>query len=131
MSKPSLIVVDDEPDMANFVRDVVEMAGFDGRMATSAREFQEICAQARPDAVVMDLVMPDMGGNELFQWLAEWDGDIPVILISGYEGKYIKTAENLGTARGARVVDSLAKPLELDHLEADLNNLRDDLAVND
>ncbi len=123
MTRPLLIVVDDEPEMAEFVGDVAETLGFDVRIATSAKGFQEIWPASEPSAVVMDVVMPDMDGNELLQWLTEHDCTVPIVLMSGYDGKYLELAEKLGTARGAPVVGTLRKPIRLRDLEALLNDL--------
>ncbi|HIJ45578.1 MAG TPA: response regulator, partial [Rhodospirillaceae bacterium] len=89
MAKPILIVVDDELEMAEFIETAGLSLGFEVRIATSAEGFQKIWAEAEPSAIVMDIVMPDMDGIELLQWLVERKCTVPIILMSGYDGKYL------------------------------------------
>ncbi len=125
MGKPLLIVVDDEPDMAEFVQTIGEMAGFESRITTSAKEFQNIFAETEPSVIVMDIVMPDMDGNELLQWLVEQKCSVPVVLVSGYGGKYIKIVSDLGSSRGVPIVGTLTKPFGVDELGTMLKGLRE------
>lgn len=118
MAKCVLIVVDDEPDMADYVKDVAEMVGFEALTASSGKEFQSLCAKAPPDAVVMDIVMPDMDGIELLKWISGNGYTCPIILISGYGGAYIDTAATLGKAQNVQVVGTLSKPIPLAEMEA-------------
>lgn len=117
MVKPILIVVDDDPEMANLVANVGEYSGFDVYATTSAREFQKVWAECEPSVIVMDLVMPNIDGVELLIWLAEQNSPASIILMSGYGGKYLDIAEDLGTVKGDRVAGTLAKPFEVSDLE--------------
>lgn len=125
MTNPVLIVVDDEPDMADFVKDVAEMVGFETLVANSAKEFQNLCAKAKPDAVVMDIVMPDMDGIELLKWISGNGYSCPVILISGYDGGYIDAAAQLGKVQGVPVVGTLTKPIPLDQMKMMLTQVHE------
>lgn len=118
MAKPILIVVDDEPDMADFVKDVAEMVGFETLTANNGKEFQGLCATVSPDAIVLDVVMPDMDGLELLQWISGNGYSCPVILISGYDGAYIDTAARFGEAQKVQVAGTLSKPIPLAEMEA-------------
>lgn len=126
MTKCLLIVIDDEPDMADFVKDVAEMVGFETLVANSGKEFQSLCAKASPDAVVMDIVMPDMDGIELLQWISGNGYAFPVILMSGYDGKYIDTAARLGVSQNVSVVGTLNKPIPLAEMEALLKQVHEE-----
>jgi DNA-binding response OmpR family regulator len=111
MSKPLLIVVDDEQDMAEFIGYVGEKVGFRVQIATSGKEFQRLYGDGPTDAIVMDIVMPDMDGNELIQWLAKKDCSASIILISGYGGTYISLTEALGKFQKLNILEPLAKPV--------------------
>lgn len=123
MSKPLLIIVDDEPDMVEIVQYVAETIGFEVRAASSALEFQKIWGQTKPSAITMDIVMPGMDGNELLQWLVEQGCTAPILLISGYDGKYLSSAERLAKVRGATVVGTLGKPFAVDEVEDKLKQI--------
>jgi CheY-like chemotaxis protein len=123
MSKPQLLIVDDEPDMARFLSDVAEGMGFDVKIATSAKAFQEIYNATTPAGILMDIVMPVMDGNELLEWLALQNKTTPVILMSGYDGEYIQTTATLAQARGAIIIAGLAKPIQLNDLKPLLKDI--------
>ena len=117
MTKPQLLVVDDEPALANLVGEVGELAGFEIYVTNSALEFQEIWASCKPDVVIMDLVMPDIEGVELLSWLAERNCCAPIILMSGYDGRYLEVAREFGVAIGNKIFGDLTKPFMIDDLE--------------
>lgn len=125
MTKPQLMIVDDELAMAEFVRDVGEDLGFEVKICTSAREFQEAYSLNTPSGIIMDVVIPHMDGNELLQWLVDQGSTTPVVLMSGYGGKYIGAVKILGQARGANVVGSLIKPIRLNDLKPVLQGIID------
>jgi len=115
--KPKLIVVDDDPGIANLVSNVGEISGFDVYLTTSANEFQEVWADCEPAVIVMDLIMPEIDGIELLTWLVEQNCSAPIILMSGFDGKYLELAAELGTVKGGNVVGVLTKPFEISELE--------------
>ncbi len=117
MTKPLLLIVDDEPDMAEFVGDVGDQSGFDVLIATSAREFQDLYLSKNPFAIVMDIVMPGMDGIELINWLCENDCNAYIIFMTGYDSLYIETAKKLGSRKGCRIIGTLTKPFTESELE--------------
>ena len=117
-TKPLLIVVDDERDMAEIVGHVGETVGFGVRIATSAAEFKQVWRERKPDAIVMDIIMPDMDANELIEWVIGNDKTVPIILDSGYGDMYLPSVKALANARGANIIDTLTKPIDFERLEA-------------
>ena len=123
MRKPLLLIVDDQLSMGELVADVAEDLGFDTVTTTSAKQFQAAYLESDPLAIVMDIVMPDMDGNELLGWLASKDSDTPVVIMSGFEGKYVELAQMLAVERGAIVIGTLVKPFLIDELEMLLSEI--------
>ena len=66
-----LLVVDDEPEIVAMLRDMLERAGYEIAVAESGAVALEMVRAASFDAVVSDLHMPDMGGAELWQQIAQ------------------------------------------------------------
>ncbi|OUR88476.1 hypothetical protein A9Q81_23820 [Gammaproteobacteria bacterium 42_54_T18] len=123
MTKPLLWIVDDEEDITEIIAVTGESIGFECKTTTSARSFQRNYDPSSVAAVVMDIVMPEMDGNELLQWLAVQDVSPPIVLISGYGGAYLSVAEKLGETKGAVIVGSLLKPLNLGDLRQILKEI--------
>ncbi|MBV1961902.1 MAG: response regulator [Immundisolibacteraceae bacterium] len=123
MTEPLLMVVDDQVTMAGFVSDVAEDLGFTVQIKTSAKEFQAAYAVTKPLAVIMDIVMPDIDGNELLQWLADHDSNTPVVIMSGFDGKYVELTKMLAEERGAIIIATLVKPFSIDELETVLKEI--------
>lgn len=112
MTGDRLIVVDDEPDVARQIRRVAEEIGFEVTAATSAAAFRRGYAESDPSVVVLDIVMPEADGIDLVNWLAEQRAAAALILISGFDAKYLGAAREIATHKGLDVVAALTKPLE-------------------
>jgi CheY-like chemotaxis protein len=121
MSEKRLLIVDDEPEFGEFVRTVATGLGYEARVTTSGREFQDAYHELRPTMIVMDMVMPEMDGNELVLWLMEQRYASHLILITGYSPEYAKDARVLAEFKGLRSVTALTKPIGLARLREALS----------
>ncbi len=130
MARPELIVVDDDPDMAKLVSRIAGAEGFDVCIAANATEFQKLWHQHDASVIVMDLVMPDMDGIELLRWLAARQCRAPIVLMSGYQGRYLQAAEQLAAALGDKIVAKLTKPFRAAELGSVLKGVRPAEAPN-
>ncbi|PCI37798.1 MAG: hypothetical protein COB46_12895 [Rhodospirillaceae bacterium] len=117
MNKPLLLIVDDDALMVDLVSSIGEDAGFDICQTTNSEAFQQAWLTNPPRAIIMDIVMPGMDGMALLLWLSEQNCTTPIILMSGYAGKYLGLAEKLGTATGENIIGTLDKPFNIDKLE--------------
>jgi DNA-binding response OmpR family regulator len=68
-SRGSVLVVDDEPTITDVVSRYLERAGYDTRSAADGAAALELAGQARPDLVVLDLMLPGMDGLEVMRRL--------------------------------------------------------------
>lgn len=82
----SVLVVDDEPTVRRFASRVLREAGFGVKEAENGADALSLIRSGAvtPDAVVSDIVMPQMNGVELLQSLSLERPGLPVILMSGY-----------------------------------------------
>ncbi len=81
--RPTVLVVDDEPTIAEIVARYLERAGYRAHVAFDGPEAIEKAAQERPDLVVLDLMLPHMDGLEVMRRLRESEHDrIAVILLT-------------------------------------------------
>ncbi|MFQ5660366.1 MAG: bacteriohemerythrin [Gammaproteobacteria bacterium] len=129
MNKPSLIVVDDEQDICDIVREIAEVDGFRVLTASSAEKFQTLWQANRPAVLVIDIMLPEMNGLQLLHWLAKEGCYDPIILMSGLGDKAIEIAEMTAEMTGENIIGILPKPLPLDELEALLQKASKKLAL--
>ena len=113
MSEKRLLVIDDEPEIGEFVRKVATGLGYEVRVTTDGRAFQAAYHELRPTTIVMDMVMPEMDGIELVLWLMEQGYAAHLIIITGYSPDYAKDARLLAEFKGLRSVITLTKPIRL------------------
>lgn len=79
--KGSILVVDDEPTIAEVVGRYLERAGYSIRAAGDGREALELARAEPPDLVVLDLMLPGVGGLELLRRLRERER-VPVVILT-------------------------------------------------
>lgn len=128
MKQPRLLLVDDEPALADFIASAARECGFDATLTSDDEQFREEFRAIRPDMVVLDLGMPGMDGIELLRFLAEERFQSPVLIISGFDRRVLESAFRLGEARGLTMVGPLEKPVRLEALESLLTELKSTLA---
>jgi two-component system KDP operon response regulator KdpE len=79
--RPRVLVCDDEQQILRALRVILRAAGYEALPATTLEEALDVAAVGRPDAAIVDLVLPDGDGVELCRRLREWS-EIPVIVLS-------------------------------------------------
>lgn len=105
LHRKKLLLVDDEPELLDMVSDIVKTAGFCTVLtASSAAEAVAKARQARPDLVLLDVMLPDGSGFALLRQLRAFT-DAPVIFLTARDGACDRLA---GLELGAD--DYIAKP---------------------
>ena len=81
---PSILVVDDDPMIRMLVQDVLEIEGYTVRTAEDGFAGLRAIEAQRPDAVVLDVMMPGMDGHAVLQRIRSADGgpDLPVVMLT-------------------------------------------------
>lgn len=102
--KPNLLIIDDEVQIRRLLRLTLEAAGYLVREAENGSLGLNEAAVQRPDAVILDLSLPDLSGLEVLRRLREWS-QIPVLILSVRNGEAEKIA-----ALDAGADDYLTKP---------------------
>jgi DNA-binding response OmpR family regulator len=124
MAQPRLLLIDDEPALAQFLATAAEDCGFQPVITSRDQDFREELIADRPDMVALDLGMPGMDGVELLRFLSEQDFKAPVLIVSGFDRRVLESAFRLGEALGLTMVGPLEKPVRLEELETVLAQLR-------
>ncbi len=117
MPKARILVIDDEPDIQFTLKMILEYEGYRFLSAVNGQDGIRIIDEEHPDVVFLDIKMPNMDGNEVFDILKKKGLVTPVIIISGHAS--ISTAVDF-IKRGA--FDFLEKPLEREKLLVVLRN---------
>ena len=114
----TILVVDDEPHIVLGLKDALEFEGF--RVVTAATGTEAITEYkaARPDAVLLDLMLPDQNGYQVCQRLRELDAQVPVIMLTAKSQEADKIR---GLDSGAD--DYVTKPFSVGELTARLRAL--------
>ena len=116
MANRRLLVVDDEPGFVKLVERVAVEMEFDVTATTRGSQFRELHDSILPDVIVLDIVMPEVDGIELVQWLAERGTRAAVILVTGYNPSYAEAAKILADVKGLVSVRTYTKPVSIKDL---------------
>lgn len=103
-----IVCVEDEPEMIDLIRLILGRRGFEVKGATGGKEGLKMIQDDSPDLILLDLMMPDMDGWEVYQQLKadEKTKHIPVIVVTA-------KAQSIDKVLGlhiAKVDDYIAKP---------------------
>jgi two-component system response regulator VicR len=77
-----IMIVDDEPDTVDLVKLVLETEGYEVVEAFSGLECLDKLAKEKPDVVLLDIMMPEMDGWEVFRKIKERYEDLPVAMLT-------------------------------------------------
>ena len=111
MELEQILVVDDEEAIREVVSTMLESKGYRCTAVSNGRAAQDQVKKSTPDLVLSDMIMPEMDGIKLLDWLREYDPEIPVIMVTAIHD--ISTALE-AIRRGA--YDYILKPFEKDQL---------------
>jgi DNA-binding NtrC family response regulator len=107
--KKRVLVIDDEPAMTEWLKILLEHAGYEVRTALIGARGEELFKTWRPDAVITDMLLPDVDGLDLLRRFKELQPEGEVIVISGH-GSIAKAVDAIKA--GASYF--LEKPIEAD-----------------
>ncbi|MDZ7749080.1 MAG: sigma-54 dependent transcriptional regulator [Halofilum sp. (in: g-proteobacteria)] len=109
MNSAHVLVVDDEPDIRDLLREILEEEGYDVTVAADGATARRACGSGRPDLALLDIWMPDVDGITLLkEWQEEPESAFPVIMMSGHG-----TIETAVEATRYGAYDYVEKPLSL------------------
>jgi two-component system response regulator AtoC len=112
MDRIAVLVVDDEESVRTFLAELLGNAGYQVRCASSGAQALEMLEGGSFDAVLLDVVMPEMSGLEVLRHYRSSGGSAPVIVLSALAG-----ADDAVRAMKMGASDYLSKPFSNDELE--------------
>ena len=113
-NKERILVVEDEKSITNFISTILATNGFDTLTAETGTQALMLTASHNPDAMILDLALPDIDGQKIIKSVREWS-DVPIIVVSARSHERDKvTALDLGAD------DYMTKPFSTGELLARL-----------
>jgi len=113
--KQCVLVVDDHPKVLRFIEIDLKLRGFEVVCTTSGQQALDLVKSAKPDIMLLDIIMPEVDGFEVLQKLRAFT-DLPVIAFSASPGNY-DNAMRLGAN------DFMPKPFNADEMVGRINKL--------
>ncbi len=117
--RPSILIVDDQPEILGVYSKALEMAGYVTQISATAQAAMELIEAAPPAAILLDLKMPYVNGLGFLYRLRETHPHLPVAIITGVQAHTDATLQEIRTL-GA---DLRFKPLSVSELHAVVRDL--------
>jgi DNA-binding response OmpR family regulator len=112
-----ILLVDDDPDMAELLGDMTDILGYEHRFVRTGDEALVACAERQPDAIALDVMLEETDGWTLYEKLKPAT-HAPIIFISAW-----RTGENRARTQGLPADGFLAKPISHQDFAAHLQRV--------
>lgn len=124
-AKKRILVVDDEPDFCLIVQGQLEKEGFEVDLAYNGVEGLEKVQADPPDAIVLDVMMPEKDGYEVCKELKEDENycDIPVLLLTAVASHVTSTRYSHADGMATEADDYIAKPASAEEISQSLKRM--------
>ena len=110
-----ILIIDDDVDAAELLKTFMEQNGHKVMQAFTARDGLKEMAAKKPDAVFLDILLPDASGLDILKEIKSRDRETPIVMVTGF-----KDAENVVRAFREGAFDCLLKPYNYDYLKSDI-----------
>jgi len=112
-----ILVVDDEQSVCEMLKKFLTMKGYEAIIAYSGKEAITAVKDKKPDAVLLDIIMPSMNGMQTLKKIREISATLPVIMVTAVRDaqigrKYLESGAS----------DYITKPFSLDYLDKTLKS---------
>jgi len=107
----TILVVDDDPDIREVIKDRLESLGYEVSTASSGEECLNLLEKQNPQMILLDIEMPEMNGLEVLSEIRKREMNVSVLMISAYG-----TIERAVQAMREGAYDFIPKPFEPEHL---------------
>ena len=106
--KPLILVVDDEPDIRELIKDILEDEGYQVSLAANGEEARTALVSQNPSLILLDIWMPDIDGISLLKEFKQQDSELTIVMMSGHG-----TIETAVEATRLGASDFIEKPLSM------------------
>ncbi len=120
----SILVVDDDPLLVEFIQESLELEGYAVDTASDGASALEVARKSFPDIVLLDYHLPDMNGVEILKKLREQDSGVQVLILTGHND--VKTAFE---AMRCGAADYMLKPFDLESLKLSIAKVAEKISL--
>jgi DNA-binding NtrC family response regulator len=113
-----ILIVDDEPQVAEILAKSLAREGHDATVAHSGEEALRLLGPAEPDALFLDVSMPGMNGLDVLAEVKRRRPTLPVVVITGHA-----TEDEVDEVKRLGAVDVIEKPAPLTHYQGAIRRL--------
>jgi DNA-binding response OmpR family regulator len=113
LPRRKILIIEDEPHIVLGLTDALEFEGFEVASAGTGRDGVNLARQEKPDAILLDLMLPDTNGFQVCQELRRWDAFVPIVMLTARSQESDKIR---GLDAGAD--DYVTKPFSVGELAA-------------
>jgi DNA-binding response OmpR family regulator len=112
-AKKTILIIEDEPHIVLGLKDALEFEGFRVASAGKGRDGVTLARHEKPDAILLDLMLPDVNGYKVCEDLRRWNSFVPIIMLTA-------RSQELDKIRGldAGADDYVTKPFSIGELIA-------------
>jgi len=129
MTAYRLLAVEDNQGIADMICLVAKEAGF-VTQSIAGTAMMAAYESFRPDVIVLDILMPDMDGIEVLQFLKDRGCRARIVILSGSEELSRRIAGTLGAAAGLAIDANIPKPFRVNEMRAVLEKIKTSLNVS-
>ena len=125
MSKKRILVVDDEPDLVTMISKNLEKEGYKVEVAYNGVEAMKKVKANPPDAIVLDVMMPEKDGYEVCSELKKDEkySDIPIVMLTAVADHVTSTRYSHADGINMEADDYLPKPASPEDIAESVKNL--------
>ena len=111
--RTKILVIDDEPNIVQTLKDRLEMNEYEVVTAQDGREGLQQVEKEAPDVILLDVIMPVMDGHEMLEALRRqsWGQDVSVIMLTARS-----QTQDIARANSCGIDDYIVKPFDLSEL---------------
>ena len=115
MNERKILIIDDEITIANMIKDYLDLEGYQTFIALDPLRGIELAKKEKPDLIMLDVLMPKMGGLECLQKIRAVYPEAIIIVVSGLQNEGIaKEAIEQGA------YDYITKPFDFQYLQSNI-----------